>query len=84
MDFKPSPEVETLRERILDFMDENVYPQERQIMEGLDAEVADGAEEEVEGEVDQDAEPRGGVDHDDGEPEFAEAEDFEGIEDEKI
>jgi acyl-CoA dehydrogenase len=42
VDFKPSPEVETLRERILDFMDENVYPQERQIMEGLDAEVAAG------------------------------------------
>jgi len=42
MDFKPSPQVETLRERILDFMDEQVYPQERQIMEGLDAEVASG------------------------------------------
>ena len=42
MDFKPSPEVETLRERILDFMDEQVYPQEREIMEGLDAEVAAG------------------------------------------
>jgi acyl-CoA dehydrogenase len=42
VDFKPSPEVETLRERILDFMDENVYPQEREIMEGLDAEVASG------------------------------------------
>ena len=42
MDFNPSPQVETLRERILDFMDENVYPQERQIMEGLDAEVRDG------------------------------------------
>jgi acyl-CoA dehydrogenase len=42
VDFKPSPEVETLRERILDFMDENVYPQERQIMEGLDAEVTGG------------------------------------------
>ena len=42
MDFKPSPQVETLRERILDFMDEQVYPQEREIMEGLDAEVASG------------------------------------------
>ena len=42
MDFKPSPQVETLRERILDFMDEHIYPQEREIMEGLDAEVAPG------------------------------------------
>jgi acyl-CoA dehydrogenase len=42
VDFKPSPEVDTLRERILDFMDDNVYPQERGIMEGLDAEVATG------------------------------------------
>ena len=42
MDFKPSPEVATLRERILDFMDENVYPQERQIMEALDDEVGPG------------------------------------------
>ena len=40
-DFKPSPQVATLRERILDFIDDNVYPQERQIMEGLDAEVAE-------------------------------------------
>ena len=39
MDFKPSPEVETLRERILDFMDDEIYPQEREIMEALDAEV---------------------------------------------
>ncbi len=42
MDFKPSPQVETLRERILDFMDEHIYPQEREIMEALDAEVAPG------------------------------------------
>jgi acyl-CoA dehydrogenase len=42
VDFKPSPEVAALRERVLDFMDDNVYPQERQIMEGLDAEVASG------------------------------------------
>ena len=39
MDFKPSPEVAALRERVLDFMDDDVYPQEREIMEGLDAEV---------------------------------------------
>ena len=39
MDFKPSPEVATLRERILDFMDAEIYPQEREIMEALDAEV---------------------------------------------
>ena len=42
MDFKPSPQVETLRERILDFMDEHLYPQEREIMEALDAEVGPG------------------------------------------
>jgi acyl-CoA dehydrogenase len=42
MDFTPSPEVATLRERILDFMDAEVYPVEREIMEGLDAEVAAG------------------------------------------
>jgi acyl-CoA dehydrogenase len=42
VDFKPSPQVESLRERILDFMDENLYPQEREIMEALDAEVAPG------------------------------------------
>jgi acyl-CoA dehydrogenase len=42
VDFKPSPEVAALRERILDFMDDDVYPREREIMEGLDAEVATG------------------------------------------
>jgi acyl-CoA dehydrogenase len=42
VDFKPSPQVETLREGILDFMDEHIYPQEREIMEALDAEVAPG------------------------------------------
>ncbi len=42
MDFTPSPQVETLRERVLDFMDAHIYPQEREIMEALDAEVAPG------------------------------------------
>ncbi len=42
MDFKPSPEVAALRERILDFMDAEIYPQEREIMDALDAEVAPG------------------------------------------
>ena len=42
MDFTPSPQVETLRERILDFIDAEIYPQEREIMEALDAEVAPG------------------------------------------
>jgi acyl-CoA dehydrogenase len=42
MDFKPSPEVAELRERVLDFMDDEIYPQEREIMEALDAEVAAG------------------------------------------
>jgi acyl-CoA dehydrogenase len=42
MDFNPSPEVAELRERVLDFMDEEIYPQEREIMEALDAEVGPG------------------------------------------
>jgi acyl-CoA dehydrogenase len=42
MDFNPSPEVAQLRERVLDFMDAEVYPQEREIMEALDAEVGPG------------------------------------------
>ncbi len=39
MDFNPSPEVAQLRERVLDFMDAEIYPQEREIMEALDEEV---------------------------------------------
>ncbi len=42
MDFNPSPEVATLRERVLDFMDAEVYPVEREIMEALDDEVGPG------------------------------------------
>jgi acyl-CoA dehydrogenase len=42
MDFSPSPEVAALRERVLDFMDEHVYPAEREVMEALDAEVGPG------------------------------------------
>jgi acyl-CoA dehydrogenase len=42
MDFNPSPEVATLRERVLDFMDAEVYPVEREIMEALDEEVGPG------------------------------------------
>ncbi|HET9196841.1 MAG TPA: acyl-CoA dehydrogenase family protein [Solirubrobacterales bacterium] len=42
MDFKPSPAVAELRERVLDFMDEEIYPQERELMEALDAEVGPG------------------------------------------
>ena len=42
MDFNPSPEVEALRERVLDFMAEQVMPQERAIMEAMDAEVGPG------------------------------------------
>jgi len=42
MDFSPSPEVAKLRERLLDFIDEHVYPAEREVMEALDAEVAPG------------------------------------------
>lgn len=42
MDFTPSPEVAKLRERVLDFMDEEIYPREREIMEALDEEVGAG------------------------------------------
>jgi acyl-CoA dehydrogenase len=42
MDFNPSPEVAQLRERVLDFMDAQIYPQEREIMEALDEEVGAG------------------------------------------
>jgi acyl-CoA dehydrogenase len=42
MDFTPSPEVAKLRERVLDFMDAEIYPVEREIMEALDAEVGPG------------------------------------------
>jgi len=42
MDFTPSPEVAALRERILDFMDAEIYPAEREIMEAIDAEVGPG------------------------------------------
>jgi acyl-CoA dehydrogenase len=42
MDFIPSPEVATLRERVLDFMDAEIYPREREIMEALDEEVGPG------------------------------------------
>ena len=42
MDFSPSPQVESLRERIRGFMDAHVYPNEREVMEGLDEEVRAG------------------------------------------
>ena len=42
MDFSPSPQVESLRERIREFMDEHVYPNEREVMEALDDEVRAG------------------------------------------
>ena len=42
MDFTPSPQVATLRERVLDFMDAEIYPVEREIMEALDDEVGPG------------------------------------------
>ena len=42
MDFEPTAEVAALRERILDFMGEHLYPQELEIMAALDAEVATG------------------------------------------
>jgi len=42
MDFTPTPEVADLRERILDFLDDEYYPVERELMEAIDAEVAPG------------------------------------------
>ncbi|MFN8160182.1 MAG: acyl-CoA dehydrogenase family protein [Solirubrobacterales bacterium] len=42
MDFNPSPQVESLRERIVAFMDEHVYPREAEIAVALDEEVGDG------------------------------------------
>ncbi len=42
MDFNPSPEVAALRERVLDFMDAEIYPVERELMEALDDEVGPG------------------------------------------
>ena len=39
MDFNPSPQVESLRERVVAFIDEHVYPSEREAAEALDAEV---------------------------------------------
>jgi acyl-CoA dehydrogenase len=42
MDFTPSPRVEELRERIEAFLDEHVYPVEREALIALDEEVAPG------------------------------------------
>jgi acyl-CoA dehydrogenase len=42
MDFSPSPQVEQLLEGIRSFMDEHVYPHEREASEALDEEVAPG------------------------------------------
>jgi acyl-CoA dehydrogenase len=42
MDFSPSPQVEELLERIRSFMEEHVYPNERQAAQALDDEVGPG------------------------------------------
>jgi acyl-CoA dehydrogenase len=42
MDFNPSPQVESLLERIREFMEAHVYPNERAVLEGLDEEVEPG------------------------------------------
>src|ERR1700755_1677733 len=42
MDFEPTREVVELRERILDFMDAEIYPAERELTEALDEEVGPG------------------------------------------
>ena len=38
MDFAPSPEVAALRERVLDFMDAEIYPVERELTDAVDDE----------------------------------------------
>jgi acyl-CoA dehydrogenase len=42
VDFSPSDRISSLLERIADFMDEHVYPVEREALEALDAEVGPG------------------------------------------
>src|SRR6476646_794784 len=42
MDFKPSTEVESLRERIEAFMDEHIYPVEAEVHQAIDDEVRPG------------------------------------------
>src|SRR5215212_11870507 len=42
MDFRPSPRVESLRERIDAFLDEHVYPVEMEALQALDEEVGPG------------------------------------------
>jgi acyl-CoA dehydrogenase len=42
MDFTPTPQVSALRDRVLDFMDAEAYPRERELMAALDDEVAPG------------------------------------------
>src|SRR3954452_3414060 len=42
MDFKPSPEVESLQERIAGFMEEHVYPVEAEAVRAIDDEVKPG------------------------------------------
>jgi acyl-CoA dehydrogenase len=42
MDFRPTPQVEELRDRIRAFMDEHVYPVEGEAMRALDEEVGPG------------------------------------------
>jgi acyl-CoA dehydrogenase len=42
MDFSPTPEVAELRGRVLDFLDDEYYPHEREVMEAMDAEIGPG------------------------------------------
>ena len=42
MDFNPSPEVESLKERIAAFMEEHVYPVEAEAIQAIDDEVKPG------------------------------------------
>ncbi len=44
MDFTPSPQVESLRERVVAFIEEHVYPNEREAAEALDTEVVVGSD----------------------------------------
>jgi acyl-CoA dehydrogenase len=42
MDFAPSPRIEKLRERVVEFVDEHVYPVEAEALHALDQEVGPG------------------------------------------
>jgi acyl-CoA dehydrogenase len=42
MDFEPGAEITALRDRVRAFMDEHIYPREKELLEALDSEVGEG------------------------------------------